>query len=265
MDQLNLPKEYYTKPLSVQLAVHGSHSKVNCGVRVNFQYQKISCECQFDIINLDNYDAILSTPFFFQHKVAVGINPPCVVVGCDKPVEIEGPDVVTINSAAADLLDNELDELRAELRKEAEDLCPDTSKTDLPPFQAVNHTIPLIDEHKVYCFQPSKCPEAFREQWCEKKEAYLATGRWRTATGHNAIPLLMIPKVSLSGGKPGLRTVFDKREQNQNTYKLASPLPDIEEILREVSRHKYQSLIDGKDAYGQIRVVPEHVPHQNCV
>ena len=54
--------------------------------------------------------------------------------------------------------------------------------------------------------------------------------------------------------------MFDKREQNANTHKLASPLPDIEEILREVSRHKYWSIIDGKDAYEQIRVIPDHVP-----
>ena len=92
-----------------------------------------------------------------------------------------------------------------------------------------------------------------------KKNAYLETGRWRTATGHNVIPLLMIPKVSATSDKPGLRTVFDKREQNTNAYKLASPLPDIEEILCEVSKHKFRSLIDGKDAYEQIRVVPEHV------
>ena len=56
-----------------------------------------------------------------------------------------------------------------------------------------------------------------------------------------------------------MRTVFDKREQNTNTHKLASPLPDIEEILREVSRHKYRSLIDGKDAYEQIHIIPEHI------
>ena len=118
----------------------------------------------------------------------------------------------------------------------------------LPPMRAVNHSILLIDEGKIYQFCPSKCPEAFREQWLEKKNSYLTTGRWRTATGHNAIPLLMIPKVSLSNNKPTLRTVFDKHEQNSNTYKLASPLPDIEEILRKVSRHKYRSLIDGKDA-----------------
>jgi transposase InsO family protein len=260
VDQLELRKEYYSKPLSVQLAVHGSRSKINCGVRVNFRYQNIDVERRFDVANLDNYDAILGTPFLFQHKVAVGINPSCVVVGSDTPVELDGPDVITISSAAADLMNDKLDGLRNELRRSAEDLCTDTSKTTLPPLRAVNHTIPLIDEHKVYHFRPSKCPEAFREQWREKKEAYLATGRWRTATGHNAIPLLMIPKVSSTGEKPGLRTVFDKREQNQNTYKLASPLPDIEEILREVSKHQFRSLIDGKDAYEQIRVIPDHVP-----
>jgi hypothetical protein len=172
---------------------------------------------------------------------------------------MKGPEVTTISSAAADVLDSELDTLRKQLRREADDLCPDTSKTALPPLRAVNHSIPLIDEQRIYRFRPSKCPEAFREQWLKKKNAYLATRRWRTATGHNAIPLLMIPKFLLAGDKPGLRTVFDKREQNSNTHKLVSPLPDIEEILREVSRHKYRSLIDGKDAYEQIRVIPEHV------
>ena len=35
---------------------------------------------------------------------------------------------------------------------------------------------------------------------------------------------------------------------------MTSPLPDIEEILRVISKHPYVSLIDGKDAYEQIRV-----------
>ena len=75
VDQLDLKKEYYTKPLSMQLAVHGSHSKINCGVKVDLQYQNINCEQRFDVANLDNYDAILGTPFLFQHKVAIGISP----------------------------------------------------------------------------------------------------------------------------------------------------------------------------------------------
>ena len=64
----------------------------------------------------------------------------------------------------------------------------------------------------------------------------------------------MIPKPSSS-----LRAVFNKRKQNANTHKLTSPLLDMEEILQEVSYHKYQSLIDGKDVYEQIIIVPERV------
>ena len=258
-DQLRLTRVTYEKPLTVQLAVHGSRSKINCGTTVKFQYQTINCDRRFDIVNLDNYDAILGTPFLYQHQVAVGFNPSRVIVGSNEPMEMKGPEVTTVTSAAADLLDQGLDQIREALKQAAQDLCPDTSKTELPPLRDVNHSIPLINEKAIYRYRPSKCPEAFREQWRTKKNAYLETGRWRTATGHNAIPLLMIPKASSSGNERTLRTVFDKREQNANTHKLASPLPDIEEILREVSRHKYRSLIDGKDAYEQIRVVPEHV------
>ena len=101
-----------------------------------------------------------------------------------------------------------------------------------------------MDPKKVYRFRPSKCSEAFREQWRIKKNPYLETGHWRTATGRNTIPLLMTPKISpTNDNKPSLRMVFDKREQNTNTYKLAPPLLDIEEILCEMSKHKFRSLI----------------------
>ena len=36
-------------------------------------------------------------------------------------------------------------------------------------------------------------------------------------------------------------------------------MPDIEGILRRVARKPYRLIIDGQDAYEQIRVVPEHV------
>ena len=56
-----------------------------------------------------------------------------------------------------------------------------------------------------------------------------------------------------------LRTVIDLREQNKNTKKLLSPLLDIESVLRRVASKKYKSLINGKDTYEQIRIIPEHV------
>ena len=235
VEQLRLPKEIYEKLLAVQLTVHGSCSKINCGTTVRFQYQTIDCDRRFDVANLDNYDAILGTPFLYQHQVAVAFNPSRVVIGSGEPLEMKGPEVTTILSAATDLLNQGLDEIREELKKEAKDLCPDTSMTELPPMKVINHSIPLIDEDKKYHYRPSRFPEALRKQWLEKRSAYLKTGRWRTVTGHNPILMLMLPKPSTKDGLPTLRTVFDKREQNANTRKLASPLPDMEEILREVS------------------------------
>src|SRR5205085_2279147 len=57
-----------------------------------------------------------------------------------------------------------------------------------------------------------------------------------------------------------LRTVLDKQAQNNNTHKIASPLPDIQDILWRVQKYKYRTLIDGKDAYKQIRDEKEDIP-----
>jgi len=43
------------------------------------------------------------------------------------------------------------------------------------------------------------------------------------------------------------------------------PGPDMESMLRNATKHKYRSLIDGKDAYEQIRVIPEHVPRTQAL
>ena len=262
VDQLGLTKEILAKPLPVQLAVHGSRSKINCCVTVDFKYQEIDCKRRFDVVNLDNYDMILGTPFLFQHKVAIGLNPIRISIGTALPVDIHGEEIAVISSAAADLFEDELDQLREELRHGAADLCQDGARAELPPLRAVNHTIPIINEDKVYAWRPSKCPDAMRNLWHKKKKAYLDSGRWQMASGTNASPMLMIPKPPRdpNDGELRLRTVVDKRQQNANTHKLTAPLPDIDGILQNVVKHKYRSLIDGKDAYEQIRVVPEHVP-----
>ena len=260
VDQLRLTKEVLAKPLPVQLAVHGSRSKINCSVTADFEYQDIACKRRFDVVNLDNYDLILGTPFLFQHWVALAWNPTRVSIGSAIPLDVQGKEVAIVPSAAADIFEDELEKLHEELWRDAVDLCQDGARTALPPLRDVNHSIPLIDESKIYSWRPSKCPEALLPQWKEKKAAYLELGRWQLASGVNASPMLMIKKPPREDGIVRLRTVVDKREQNANTHKLAAPLPDIEGILRNVVKHKYRSIIDGKDAYEQIRIVPEHVP-----
>ena len=44
VEQLNVKLFELAKPLTVQLAVQGSRSKINFGTTVNFQYQGINCE-----------------------------------------------------------------------------------------------------------------------------------------------------------------------------------------------------------------------------
>ncbi|KAL7284480.1 hypothetical protein ACG7TL_001771 [Trametes sanguinea] len=203
--------------------------------------------------------AIQRTPFIFQHRIALGMNPSRVHVGSNAPLRIEGDEVAEILSASAELLEQKLEDLRKTLREEAADLCQDGATAKLPPLRAINHTIPLIDEAKIYPWRPSKCPDALKPLWQEKKNAYLQSGRWQMASGTNASPMLMIPKPDRHDGILRLRTVVDKRAQNANTHKMAAPLPDMDGILRNVVSHKYRSIIDGKDAYEQIRVVPEHI------
>ena len=78
---------------------------------------------------------------------------------------MRGEEVDSISSAAADIVEDDLQKLRDKLAAEAQDLCPDTSKVALPPFRAINHVIPLIDVDKVYCYQPARCPEALKDLW----------------------------------------------------------------------------------------------------
>ncbi|KAG8726385.1 hypothetical protein FRC10_007164, partial [Ceratobasidium sp. 414] len=138
------------------------------------------------------------------------------------------------------------------------DLCKTAAETPLPPMHMINHTIPIIDKRKQYSKRGSRVAEALKPLWLEKHHNYVDSGRWNHTTRHNTVPMLLIHKRSKEG-TIAWHTVFDLRERNANTQKLASPLPDVEEILNKVAGYKYCSLIDGKDASEQIRIEPEDV------
>ena len=256
VEQLKLTRVMLEKPLTIQLAVQGSRSKVNFSVSVHFQYQGTDYKRYFDVINLQNYDMILGTPFLYQHRVLVGLNSPRVVLGSKEPLEMKGAQVSVLESRATEVYEESLDRVRERLLKLAEPLCSQAGATALPPLRAINHSIPLIDEGKIYPWRPSKCPEPFRPLWIEKKNSYLKSGWWEATTARNTCPMLLIPK---PGMPTRLRVVVDLRERNKNTRKLSSPMPDMEGILQRVAKKPYRSIIDGQDAYEQIRVIPEHV------
>ena len=258
VDQLSVKREQLEDPLSLQLAVQGSRSKINAQATVRVKYQGIDETRTLDIINLNNYDLILGTPFMYQHQVCIGFNPARVVVGSDSALPTKSGVDTKLMAAGISIEEQRLEDVRNKLRQYAEPLCKEMQETSLPPLRDINHTIPLIDEKMTYTWRPSRCPEAFREQWAEKREAYLKTGRWEITSAGNTVPMLLIPKPHTN--PPLLRTVVDLRERNKNTRKMTSPLPDMEGMLRRAASHPYRSMLDMKNAYEQIRVIPEHVP-----
>lgn len=257
-DQLKLELTTLDKPINLQLAVSGSRSRVKVQTCPEFEYQDIKEKRTFDVINLESYDLILGTPFLFQHKMQLGFNPSQVTVRSNECLPISGTQVLTLESRATEIAKSKIDSMRDELIEYAKPICKEAIETPLPPLRAINHTIPLIDENKVYAWRPSKCPEQMKPLWRAKREDYVRTGRWEFRTGHNAMPMLMLKKPS-KDGILRIRSAIDTRERNANTKKMASPLPDIEDILRNVASHPCRSLLDGKDAYEQIRVEPTDV------
>jgi hypothetical protein len=261
VDQLKIKRVELEQTIPVSLAVQGSRSKVNFGVIVQLEYDTINSSRWFDVINVAQYDIILGTPWLFQHQIRYSLNPPSVEVLAEKPVEIKGVNIDRLQSKAAKLVDEDFEKLRMDLHAyaEAAGLYVDPSSTPLPPLRAINHEILLIDENKIYPWRPARCAAVFQAQWVAKKAGYLQTGRWRITTSRNTVPLLCIPKPNKPKDKPELRTAVDLRARNANTHKMSAPLPNIEAVIRRVAAHKYRSLFDQKDAYEQIRVIPEHV------
>jgi len=194
VEQLRLERVMLEKPLTIQLAVQGSHSKVNFGVRVRFQYQGTDYKRYFNVINLQNYDMILGTPFLYQHWVLVGLNSPRVVLGSKEPLEMRGPQVSILKSRATEVYEDSLERVCERLRELAQPLCSQAGATALPPLRAINHSIPLIDEGKIYPWRPSKCPEALQPLWIEKKTSYLKSRHWELTTARNTCPMLLITK-----------------------------------------------------------------------
>jgi len=227
-EQIKAPLITLEKPLTIQLAVQGSCSRVNYGTSMRFQYQGVDYRRYFDVMNLQNYDLILGTPFMYQHSTSVGLNASRVILGSIKLLPLKGSGVTTLESRAAEVFHEELEKARELLKTLAQPICGDAANTALPPLRVINHMIPLIDETKIYPWRPSRCPEALWPQWIAKRQAYLATGRWQMTSAANTVPMLLIKKT----GSDKLRTVIDLRECNKNTHKLSSPLPDMEGILR---------------------------------
>ena len=151
VDQLKLKHTILDKPLGLQLAVQGSRSKITATVDVDYSYQNIKNVQCFDVANLNNYDMILGTPWMYQHQLCIGLNPAKIVIGSDEPLPIlSGTDTKYLLGLSSFVAEISISDTQEWLMAYAEPLCRNVAETELPPFRAINHSIPLIDEDKVY-------------------------------------------------------------------------------------------------------------------
>ena len=56
-----------------------------------------------------------------------------------------------------------------------------------------------------------------------------------------------------------LRTVFDLRQQNENTWKDVTPFPDQDAICHDIVRATFRSKLDLTEAYEQTCIRPEDI------
>ena len=66
--------------------------------------------------------------------------------------------------------------------------------------------------------------------------------------------MLCIPKKNGT-----LRTMFDLRQQNDNTWKDITPFPEQDAIRHDVACAKFRFKLDMTEAYEQTRIKPEDV------
>ena len=85
-------------------------------------------------------------------------------------------------------------------------------------------------------------------------EQYTTAGWWVPAAAKQATLMLCIPKKNST-----LRTVFDLRQQNENTWKNVTPFPDQDTIHHDIAQAKFRSKLDMTEAYEQMRIRPEDI------
>ena len=121
---------------------------------------------------------------------------------------------------SGELMEKDIPHLLKEWMKSCKDIMSGVPER-LPPSREVNHRIPLIDDTKKYKYHALRCLDSLKTELGEKIAHYTRAGWWELAQVKQAAPMLCVPKKNSM-----LRTVVNRRQQNNNTVKDITPLPD---------------------------------------
>jgi len=183
------------------------------------------------------------------------------VTALDEFIELElhNPllDLTDDDPLSIDLSEAECNVLKDALVEKHKNLFVTELPRQKPPFRPVNHTIPLINETLNIKGHPHAMADKFKPQLSSQLNLWSESGLWNPAALESACALFAVPKP----GSQEARFVINLKPRNANTRKMHTPLPDMTGIRNTLAAHPYRSKLDFKNAYEQIRIVPEHVKH----
>ncbi|GAA5920190.1 hypothetical protein JCM5296_004335 [Sporobolomyces johnsonii] len=125
-----------------------------------------------------------------------------------------------------------------------------------PPFRPVNHAIQLVDEERKIRPFAIRIPDRYKAQWTAHLRKFVESGFWSPAALESACSMFAVPKHDRSQA----RFVINLKPRNENTVRVATPLPDMKDVRNRFASHRFRSKIDFKAAYEQVRLTPESVP-----
>ena len=102
----------------------------------------------------------------------------------------------------------------------------------LPPFRPVNHSIDLLDAEKKIKPFAIRMPERFAAQWTAHLRKFVDSGFWSPVALDSACSMFAVPKHDRSQA----RFVVNLKPRNENTVRVASPLPYMKEVRTRRTR-----------------------------
>jgi hypothetical protein len=158
------------------------------------------------------------------------------------------------------------DHLNSEEKKSLHELCFDYQDVFFLPgdklrsMNAAKQTIQLEPGVNPINARPYRLPESQNEEVDGQVKQLFEDGIIQKSDYAWNSPLLVVPKMSGPDGKRKWRLVVDFRKLNERTVGDAYPLPDITEILDQLSQSKYFTCLDMLMGYHQIELAPGEGP-----
>lgn len=204
-----------------------------------------------------------------------------VVNATEEPVTVKRSDIATENIENYDVLnfsgsttEGRLEKLESELRlthmnsEERDSILEICRKFNdifhlegdkLSHTNSVKHIIPLLSKKPIHV-KPYRLPESQKVEVQSQLKKMLEDDIIEFSSSPYNSPILIVPKKPDANGNKRFRLVVDFRKLNDVTESDAYPLPNITEILDQLGRSKYFTVIDLAHGFHQVLLSEESRP-----